>query len=110
MLFRVTRDSRLFLCSFSNVYLLECGFLMGYCEACINSLVVWGAATDCSLSLRTRRIRILLEACEELTSDLGLNGGFNRVGRFPLLFTHRSLQSTPNMTGKVAVNDVPNAH
>ena len=100
MLFRVTRDSRLFLCSFSNVYLLECGFLMGYWAVCINILVVKGAATDCSLSLRTPRIRILLEACEELTGDLGLNGGFNRVCRFPLLFTHRSLQSTPNMSDR----------
>ena len=43
--------------------------------------MVWGAATDCTLSLTTAWVRIPAWACEKVASDLGLGGGFRRVLR-----------------------------
>ena len=40
--------------------------------ACSDGRVVKGAATDCMLSLTIAWVRILVLACEKVTSDLGL--------------------------------------
>ena len=49
---------------------------------CVSTIALT-AATDCTLSLTTARVRILAWACEKVASELGLGGGFRRVLRFP---------------------------
>ena len=44
---------------------------------CSDGRVVYGAATDCTLSLTTAGVRIPVCACEKVASDLELGSGFS---------------------------------
>ena len=74
--------------------------------ACPDGHVVLGVATDCYQSLNATRVRVAPGAYENVSSDLGLGGGFHWVLRFPTPVTADESRLSQNVAEKMMNNEI----